>query len=54
MRDGKIVGIISRANLMRALVSIVPGLPAMATSDAEIRKQLLANSKGRSGPGWSP
>lgn len=51
MRDGKVVGIISRANLMRALASIVPTLPVMAASDADIRKRLMAELEGKD---WAP
>jgi CBS domain-containing protein len=41
LRDGKIVGIVSRANLMRALAAIGRTVPAPAMTDAAIRKQLL-------------
>ena len=40
VRDGKVVGIIARSNLLRALASAAPTLPARPTSDATIRKQL--------------
>jgi CBS domain-containing protein len=41
VRDGKIVGIISRANLMRAIVSL-PQDKAPAGGDAAIRDEILA------------
>ena len=37
LRDGKIVGIVSRANLMRALVSLAPTEEAPAGGDPAIR-----------------
>ena len=41
--DGKIVGIVSRANLVQALASLTEKLrPATSTSDAALRGQLLA------------
>jgi CBS domain-containing protein len=42
VRDGKIVGIISRANLVRALVSLPQAGEAPAGGDAAIRDQVLA------------
>jgi CBS domain-containing protein len=42
MRDGKLVGIISRANLLHALASLSRGAPAAAADDAGIREQILA------------
>ncbi len=42
VRDGKIVGIISRANLVRALVSLPQASEAPAGGDAAIRDQILA------------
>ena len=43
LRDGKLVGIISRANLMRALVSIHRKLPVSSNDDGAIRERLLAD-----------
>lgn len=40
VRDGRLEGIISRANLLRALASCLPAMPAGATSDHEIRRRL--------------
>jgi CBS domain-containing protein len=42
LRDGKVVGIISRANLMRALLSIHRTAPQSSDDDAAIRERILA------------
>jgi CBS domain-containing protein len=42
MRDGKLVGIVTRANLLRALASVAAELPPAASSDAELRRLVLA------------
>ena len=42
MRGAQVVGIVSRANLMRALAAVGREVPAPAQTDAAIRKQLLA------------
>ena len=42
MRDGRMVGIISRANLMHALTSLAHEMPAVAVDDAAIRDRILA------------
>ena len=44
MRGTQLVGIVSRANLMRALAAIGRATPAPAMTDAAIRKQLLAEN----------
>jgi len=41
LRDGKVVGIISRANLVRALVSLAQDSKAPAGGDTAIRDQIL-------------
>ena len=41
-RGGRVIGIISRANLMHALASLTRDMPAPATGDAAIRTQILA------------
>jgi CBS domain-containing protein len=41
LRDGKLVGIVSRSNLIQALASAQPQSDAAATSDREIRLDLL-------------
>ena len=43
LRDGKVVGIISRANLMRALMSIHRAAPKSSDDDAAIRDCILAD-----------
>lgn len=42
-RKGKVVGIISRANLMRALASIHRGSSETSRNDQEIRKRIVAD-----------
>lgn len=42
MVDGKIVGILSRANLVQTLATIVRGVPQIALSDQQIREKVLA------------
>ena len=39
--DGKLVGIISRANLVRALMAVAPEVPATTASDEDIRTRLV-------------
>jgi len=41
-RGGRVVGIVSRANLMHAVASLTRDVPASATGDAAIREQILA------------
>ena len=45
LRGNKVVGIVTRANLMHAMVSLARGQPKAATSDAAIRQELLAELK---------
>jgi CBS domain-containing protein len=42
MRDGRLVGIVSRANLMHALASLATVAPQPAVGDAAIRERALA------------
>ncbi len=42
LRDGKLVGIVSRANLLRALATRLQPTPPMGTDDRRIRDALLA------------
>ena len=51
VQDGKIVGIVSRANLLHALASLAPTVPATATSDETIRTDLLAELERQK---WAP
>ena len=39
---GRLVGIVSRANVMEAVVGLLSGTPVGTVSDAEIRKRILA------------
>lgn len=51
MRGRRVVGIVSRANLMRALASMGPAMPTVDASDAEIRLQFMAELKEQE---WAP
>lgn len=42
VRDGRVVGIVSRANLLQALVSQAPAGPSALRSDAELRREIEA------------
>lgn len=42
MRDGRMIGIVSRANLMHALASLTRDMPAPAGDDSTIRENILA------------
>ncbi len=47
LRDGRLAGIVSRANLVQALAMIVEEPPAGGVDDASIRAQLLDALKGQ-------
>lgn len=47
LRDGHLVGIVSRANLLQALASSAPEPQPVSSNDREIREQLVAELKGR-------
>jgi CBS domain-containing protein len=51
MRGDRLVGIITRANLMRALVGVAVRAPKASHDDAEIRRALLAELEKQS---WAP
>jgi CBS domain-containing protein len=51
VRDGKLVGIVTRSNLMHAMVSMARTAPQTPQSDAAIRDQLLAELKQLE---WAP
>jgi len=51
MQAGKLVGIVSRANLMHALASLAREAPPVAADDAGIRARLLAELDKRT---WAP
>lgn len=51
MKDGKLVGIVSRANLLHALASVAREVKAAAADDAMIREQILAECAKQP---WAP
>jgi CBS domain-containing protein len=51
MRDRKLVGIVSRANLLHALAGAAGNVPSVSPTDATIRDQLLAELAKQP---WSP
>ena len=51
MRDGKMVGIVSRANLLHALASLTRDTPAAPAGDAAIRDQIMATLSQQP---WAP
>src|SRR5262249_55779721 len=51
MRGGKVIGIVTRANLMRALASLALAAHPVAADDAAIRERLLAELKRHA---WAP
>lgn len=50
VRQGRVVGIVSRANLLHALASVVGELPASATTDITIREQITSEFRNKA---WS-
>ncbi len=51
VRDGKIVGIVSRADLLRALSGLLAEVPPMTVDDAALREHILAELEKES---WAP
>ncbi len=51
LRADKVVGIVTRSNLMHAMVSIARTVPAVAKDDASIRERLLAEMQKEQ---WAP
>ena len=51
VQDGKLVGIVSRANLLHALASVARGVKAPAGDDATIRERILAECARQR---WAP
>ena len=51
LRGREVVGIVTRSNLMHAMVSLVREAPPTAADDATIREQLLAEIKREQ---WAP
>ncbi|MFC5429978.1 CBS domain-containing protein [Paraburkholderia denitrificans] len=47
LRDGRLVGIVSRANLLQALASSTADSQTVSASDREIREELIAELEGR-------
>jgi CBS-domain-containing membrane protein len=45
VKDGKLVGIVSRANLLHALVSLRNDIPAKPVADSELREAILARMR---------
>ncbi len=50
-RDKRLVGIVSRANLMRAMISIARSAQPPAQSDIDIRKKIMSELDGQK---WAP
>jgi CBS domain-containing protein len=51
VREGRLIGIVTRANIMHALVSLALEVKAPAGNDAAIREQILDECKKKS---WAP
>jgi CBS domain-containing protein len=51
VEQGRLVGIVSRANLMQALMAVSSAIPPTSTSDEEIRARLWADLEKT---GWAP
>lgn len=51
LRGGKVVGIVSRANLLHALASLAREAPAAQAADSAVRDQLVAHLEQQS---WAP
>jgi CBS domain-containing protein len=51
MRDGKVVGIVSRANLLQALASVVGNIPSAGPNDAAIHDQIMSELGNQP---WAP
>lgn len=51
VQDGRLVGIISRSDLMRALESLLPKPDTRPVADAELRRRLLASVREQK---WAP
>lgn len=51
VRDGRVIGIVSRANLLHALASMVHEVAAAAHSDQEVRERILAELDKHA---WAP
>jgi CBS domain-containing protein len=47
LKDGKLVGIVSRSNLIRALASVVPAVDAISHDDASLRDAIVRAMRGQ-------
>ncbi|MPW19376.1 CBS domain-containing protein [Paraburkholderia sp. CNPSo 3157] len=47
LKDGKLVGIVSRSNLIRALASVVPAVDAISLDDASLRDAIVRAMRGQ-------
>src|SRR5215471_18463161 len=52
VQDGKLVGIVSRANLLHALASVAHEVKAPAGDDATIRERVLGDTRQCGGARW--
>ena len=50
-RDRQVVGIISRANVMRVLTSVAPAIPMPTTDDRRLRESVIETFRAQS---WAP
>lgn len=51
VRDGRVIGIVSRANLLRALAKRIDEVPSAAGEDLQVRQRILEELDAR---GWTP
>jgi len=51
VRDGRVIGIVSRANLLRALAKRIDEVPSAAGADLQVRHRILEELDAR---GWMP
>jgi CBS-domain-containing membrane protein len=51
LQKGRLIGIVSRADLLRALTQLLPDQRAVSASDVDIRKRVLAEIDKHS---WAP
>ncbi|MEM5438788.1 CBS domain-containing protein [Paraburkholderia diazotrophica] len=47
LKDGKLVGIVSRSNMIRALASVVPAADAISLDDASLRDAIVRAMRGQ-------
>jgi hypothetical protein len=51
VEEGKVVGIVTRANLLHALAGIADEIAPSSAGDTAIREQIFAEMKGTGRPG---